>query len=135
MTINSLAQLRTAYDEASSLDAFKVTSFGALVNRNVGAILETFNESGMPAAGAKPTTLNGTQYSNASGGAIPLRNTQGGSTYALAAVQASAYWFPLNTVGAGSGYSVESNLYVHLWDRIWANGVNQTLTSIYRILF
>lgn len=135
MALSSLAQLRAAYDQAASIEALKVTAFTAIVNRNVGMIWETFSEAGMPAAGAKPTTINGTQYSSSSAGAIPLRNTQSGSTYALADVQTSGYWFPVNTVGAGSGYSVESNIYVHLWDRIWANGINQTLTTVQNITF
>lgn len=133
MALSSLSQLRAAYDQAASIEALKVTTFTAIVNRHVGMIWETFGEAGLPAAGAKPTTLNGTQYSSSSAGAIPLRNTQGGSTYALADVQASGYWFPLNT--GGSGYSVESNIYVHLWDRIWANGFNQTLTTVQNITF
>lgn len=133
MAISTLSGLRQAYDTASHVEALKVTSFTALANRNVGMIWETWSESGLPSAGTKPSTINGTQYDKSTAGAIPLRNTQSGSTYALSSVQASAYWQPYST--GGVSYSIESNLHVHLWDRIWANGVNQTLTSVQNITF
>lgn len=132
-----LAGLRTALDEARRVSAYKASVFnliGGTVNRYTGHIWDLWEQS--PHAGASPSTINGTQYSKSTQGAIALgTNTSAGSTYALADVQTSATWTPANETTPPYIFAGGSEYYVHVWDRIWANAFSQNTTARQAITF
>jgi hypothetical protein len=133
MAIATLSQLRTAYDSAQRISAIKFGSMGPLVNRYYGMAWDYFGDVGNPGAGINPTTLNGTTYDKTSTGAIPL-STTGGSLYALADVKTSAFWIPVRQTGPFL-YPGGSEFVVHVWDRIWANVINNATTARQAITF
>lgn len=137
MSITSIADLRDQYDSARRITAYKSSVFnlgGGTVNRYYGHIWDLFEQS--PNAGAPPTTINGTQYSKSSVGAISLAtNTVSGALYGLADIQVSANWTPANESTPAYVFPGGTEYYVHIWDRIWANAVNQKTTARQSIVF
>lgn len=127
MAISSLADLRTAIDGSPTVTAHKQPVAFPFDGANFyqtgwGQIWDYWISGGFPSAGTNPSTANGTQYNKSSAGAISM-GTDTAGTYALCSVSANASWVP-GYYPPTLTYTMASNTeyFVHVWDRIWANG-------------
>lgn len=123
MGISSLASLRDTLDGGTNISVIKpAASFvGSL---NYTNIFDYWGFPGLPSAGVKPSTLAGAIYDKSTAGAVNLStSTNAGDLYALANVQTSGHMAPTSAAGAQNG---GTECYIHVWDRVWANGAITT---------
>jgi hypothetical protein len=121
MAVSTIADLRTLYDKAQKIDVLKTPLAMGGPNIQNSYIWDYFGASGFPVAGTIPTTTGGIQYNKSSTGAFQLSTSGVGSSYLLAGLQASAIFSP-NDGASSLVQNGGTDYYLHLWDRVWANG-------------
>lgn len=126
MAHSTLSSLRSAINAAPRISVHKKPF--VLTGPNIAPgrfIWDYFGTSGEPTTGSVTTgTTAGTLLDKSTTGAIALRGTQSGSSYALVDIQGSAYWQdnPSQSFG-GTDY------YIHIFDRVWQNSGIATNTT------